>query len=80
MPIYDYKCESCSVTYEVEHGMNDTPALVCPKCGAKKARKVFSTGGILGSTKMGDINSSGPPPSICPPGGGGCPGSGSCGI
>ncbi|WP_442918232.1 FmdB family zinc ribbon protein [Magnetococcus sp. PR-3] len=74
MPLYDYKCDSCDHTFEVQHSMSETPKLACPKCEAKEIRKILSTGGIVGSTKMGQDSA---PPSPCAGGacgmGGGCP-------
>ncbi|ABK44957.1 putative regulatory protein, FmdB family [Magnetococcus marinus MC-1] len=75
MPLYDYKCDSCSHTFEVQHRMSETPELSCPKCAASQVRKILSTGGIVGSTKLGQ--DSAPAPSPCAGGacgmGGGCP-------
>ena len=68
MPLYDYKCNGCDHLFEVNHGMNDKPELACPECQGADARKVLSTGGILGSSKLGQIDGA-PAPSCAPPGG-----------
>ncbi|MBF0136547.1 MAG: zinc ribbon domain-containing protein [Magnetococcus sp. DMHC-1] len=75
MPLYDYKCDACNGKFEINHAMSDPIATRCPGCGQDKLRKIFSTGGVLGSTKMGQ-ESHAPMPS-CPTGG--C-GGGMCGL
>ncbi len=52
MPTYDYMCDSCGATFEVQHKMSDTPIIVCPKCGAS-AHQVFSAGFGLNFTGKG---------------------------
>ncbi|MEO5366776.1 MAG: zinc ribbon domain-containing protein [Magnetococcus sp. WYHC-3] len=75
MPLYDYKCDGCGHAFEINQSMNDAPVRVCPSCGAEHVRKVLTTGGIMGSTKMGQGGGSMPPPCA----GGGCSG-GMCGL
>ncbi|MBU2608198.1 MAG: hypothetical protein KKF26_02660 [Chloroflexi bacterium] len=43
MPIYEYKavsggCEHCKRRFEVRQGMNATPLVECPRCGAPVER------------------------------------------
>lgn len=45
MARYDYRCGSCGHVFEVEHGMQEHPAVACPQCG-QPADKVFSASGI----------------------------------
>ena len=45
MARYDYRCTGCGSVFEVEHGMTEHPAIICPDCG-KPAEKVFSASGI----------------------------------
>lgn len=45
MARYDYRCTSCGSVFEVEHGMTERPAILCPSCGAS-AEKVFNASGI----------------------------------
>ena len=32
MPIYEYRCESCSKVHEILQSVSDAPAEVCPEC------------------------------------------------
>ena len=32
MPRYDYKCRSCSYTFEVVHSIKEDPKIKCKKC------------------------------------------------
>lgn len=52
MPTYDYMCDSCGASFEVQHKMTDTPAIVCPQCGAS-SHQVFSAGFGLNFTGKG---------------------------
>ncbi len=45
MPTYDYECRSCGHTFEVFHGMTESPVLSCPRCRSA-VRKLI--GGGLG--------------------------------
>lgn len=76
MPLYDYKCDACTVRFEVNHPMSAPSVRVCPECGEEKVRKILSTGGIQnrGGASRGDAPS--PPP--CARGGCGMPGM--CGM
>jgi len=40
MPIFDYKCQKCSHTFEAFVRPNDEPK--CAKCGSKELEKLFS--------------------------------------
>lgn len=77
MPLYDYKCDACTVRFEVDHPMSAPPVQVCPECGANQVRKLLTTGGISVRTKGFGRESapSSPPPCAS----GGC-GGGMCGI
>ena len=44
--LYDYECKSCKKQFEVSHGMNEKPAVICPECSAE-CKKVFSANGII---------------------------------
>ena len=45
MARYDYKCPACELVFEVEHGMDERPLIICPACGHEAAR-VFEVTGI----------------------------------
>jgi putative FmdB family regulatory protein len=48
MPTYDYQCEKCGKTFEVFHGMSETPKVKCTKRGcAGTARKLIGAGSGL---------------------------------
>ena len=42
MPTYDYSCEKCDHTFEVFHGMNESPSKICPECGGAKFDRIES--------------------------------------
>jgi len=43
MPLYDYECVKCSHVFEVYHKVDEgTENLTCPKCNAKKPKKLVS--------------------------------------
>jgi len=43
MPLYDYECEACGQVFEVFHKIDTPPEdLACPKCEAKKSKKIVS--------------------------------------
>jgi putative FmdB family regulatory protein len=78
MPIYEYRCESCSDKFEVltRFAERDT-AQVCPSCESTKTRVLvssFAFGGAAGESSASDFMSESA-------GGGGCCGGGcgSCG-
>ena len=41
MPIYEYRCETCNIQYELRQKFSDPPADKCPKCGGA-VRKLVS--------------------------------------
>lgn len=46
MPIYEYRCKSCGVVHELEHGYNDPRPTVCPACGGELVR-IFHPIGVV---------------------------------
>ncbi len=44
MARYDYRCPACHHVFEVEHGMNEKPKVVCPVCGTEASRVFEATG------------------------------------
>ncbi|GEM_PF-1409222 len=48
MPKYDYQCESCGKTFEVEHAMSAAGPDKCPKCGTRgTVHRLLSAGSGL---------------------------------
>jgi putative FmdB family regulatory protein len=43
MPIYEYRCESCSTKFEEYLSTSDKPAPPCPNCGGDKVKRLLST-------------------------------------
>jgi putative FmdB family regulatory protein len=44
MPIYEYKCPKCGMKFELLRSMDSSDAdISCPKCGADKPEKLFSS-------------------------------------
>jgi putative FmdB family regulatory protein len=42
MPIYEYQCEKCGHEFEREQKITDEPVKVCPKCRARKVKRLIS--------------------------------------
>jgi putative FmdB family regulatory protein len=42
MPVYEYACEKCGHEFEREQRITDAPVKTCPKCRAKKVRRLIS--------------------------------------
>lgn len=78
MPIYEYRCESCSEKFEVLTRFAERDALqVCPACESTRTRVLVSSFAFAGG---GDSLESMEPGSAASTGGGCCGGScGSCG-
>ncbi len=59
MPLYEYQCRKCGHSFEELRRMADADeARECPKCGAKKTERQFSTfasGGCGGSGSRGFV-------------------------
>ena len=48
MPTYEYECEKCAYTFERFQSMTEKPLRVCPKCKARKLRRLIGAGsGII---------------------------------
>ena len=68
MPIYEYECGACGAHVErLVRRKDDIPG-ACPKCGAKKMKKIFSAFAVTKSSPSGDM---GPACASCD--GGSCP-------
>ena len=46
MPLYEYVCQKCQRKIEVLQGMRERPLRICPHCGEKKLKKMFSAPAI----------------------------------
>lgn len=47
MPIYEYRCPSCSHPFEHLQKITDGKSVKCPKCGTRARRQISSTSFIL---------------------------------
>lgn len=47
MPTYDYGCEACGATWELEQRISADPVKKCPKCGKRKAKRMISGGNFI---------------------------------
>lgn len=65
MPIYEYRCEDCGVTFDMFVRSISAPITVeCPQCHSRHCKKHFSTFGMVGSGS-GPLGAT-----SCAPGGG----------
>src|SRR6059036_2931850 len=42
MPVYEYACEKCKHEFEAEQRISDNPIRTCPKCRARKVKRLIS--------------------------------------
>ena len=47
MPMYRYVCENCGNEKVVLHGMNESPKVICDRCGAEMKRTIGRVGVIF---------------------------------
>lgn len=47
MPTYEYGCEACGKTWELEQRISEDPVKKCPKCGKMKAKRLISGGNFM---------------------------------
>lgn len=47
MPVYTYRCENCGVQFERTQKFTESPLVICPECGKKTLRKVYTPVGIV---------------------------------
>jgi len=85
MPMYEYKCESCSKQFELRQKFSDPPATECPECGGAVAKLISATAFALkGGGWYNESYNSGSKPSEAPAcqasSGGGCAGCPSAGA
>ncbi len=46
MPIYEYRCDSCSHEFETIQKLSESPLTRCPACAEEKLRKKVSAAGF----------------------------------
>lgn len=42
LPIYNYTCQDCQLTYFIKHSIDDSPP-VCPQCDSHEVKKNLKT-------------------------------------
>ena len=47
MPIYEYECEKCGHTFEIEQAITEEPKKRCPECRGKIFRVISGSVGFL---------------------------------
>ena len=47
MPMYRYVCENCGNEKVVLHGMNESPTIICDKCGSVMKKSIGRVGIIF---------------------------------
>lgn len=57
---YEYKCPKCNFKFDVQHGMNESPEIPCPKCLEFCKRIITGGAGVIwkcdGSYSKGSKN------------------------
>jgi putative FmdB family regulatory protein len=62
MPLYEYRCPECGHRFEILQRMGETAeGLACPRCGAGKVEKQFSTFAAASTGGRGEAASCGTP-------------------
>jgi putative FmdB family regulatory protein len=46
-PSYDYRCVSCDIIVEVQHGMKESPVILCACCDQPMTRVISGGAGII---------------------------------
>jgi len=46
MPIYEYACEKCHLTFEVRQKFSDEPVSACRECGGAVTKLISQGGGF----------------------------------
>ena len=47
MPVYDYQCDKCEATFEVERPIGFSGRVKCTSCGSMRTSKVFAPAGVV---------------------------------
>jgi len=78
MPMYEYRCSTCSHQFELRQKFSDAPASACPQCGGGVEKMISTTafslkgGGWFKSEYCPKTEA--PKPAACAAGGGCCGG------
>ena len=52
MPLYEYRCGECGHRFEILQRLGEgSEGLACPRCGARRLAKQFSTFASVGATE-----------------------------
>jgi putative FmdB family regulatory protein len=50
MPLYEYKCADCEISFDALRAMSDADApIACPKCGSEDTGRMISLFSAIGS-------------------------------
>lgn len=52
MPIYEYECESCDLTFEKLMFRGDEEPVDCPECGTQNVKRLLSPTRIMGGSEL----------------------------
>jgi putative FmdB family regulatory protein len=55
MPIYEYKCNSCENSWEIEQKITDSPIKECPTCKKLEAKRLISGGTAFQLSNNGSV-------------------------
>jgi putative FmdB family regulatory protein len=47
MPTYEYRCDECGYLFELNHSINENPAVFCPKCKSQSRRLITGGSGFI---------------------------------
>jgi len=47
MPVYTYHCDNCGIQFDKTQKFTDNTLTLCPECGKKTLRKVYTPVGIV---------------------------------
>jgi len=60
LPLFEYRCAACRHTWESLQQRWDSPAPVCPGCGASRAERLLSTFAVVAAPVAGTRSAPGP--------------------
>jgi putative FmdB family regulatory protein len=63
MPVFEYKCKSCGIKYEIYHPVKENKEdVACPECKSSDSEKLFST---FSASITSTSNQGAPMPAAC---------------